>query len=104
MSHNTKVAEMSPTAKVAEISHTAKVAEMSPTTEVTEISHTSKGAGMSHTVKVTPAPRVSFHLSYTPRITLCILHLYVISKATCKGVKPLSIDHMQLRNNGCTSM
>ena len=66
MSHNTKVAEMSPTAKVTEISHTAKVPEMSPTTEVTEISHTTKGAGMSHTVKVTPAPRVSFHLSYTP--------------------------------------
>lgn len=66
MSHDTKVAETSPTAKVTEILHTAKVAEMSPTTEVTEISHTTKGAGMSHTVKVTPAPRVSFHLPYTP--------------------------------------
>ena len=73
---------MSPTAKVTEISDTAKVAEMAPTTEVTEISHTTKGAGISHAVKVTPAPRVSFHLSYT----LYILCFYVISKATCKGM------------------
>ena len=66
MSHNTKVAEMSPTANITKISNTAKAAEMSPTTKVTEISHTTKSAEMSHTAKVTPAPRVSFHLQDYP--------------------------------------